>query len=70
MFHVDNKKIEGYKYQQGSPVRSLDQEGIYRAVRIRHYGDTRGDDWYTEIDAISQAGLLPGMTASKDIYGW
>nr|DAT68226.1 MAG TPA: tail protein [Caudoviricetes sp.] len=70
LFHVDNKKIEGYKYQQGSPVRSLDQEGIYRAVRIRHYGDTRGDDWFTEIDAISQAGLLPGMTASKDIYGW
>ena len=48
----------------------MDQEGIYRAVRIRHYGDTRGEDWYTEIDAISQAGLLPGMTASKDIYGW
>lgn len=70
LFHVDNKKIEGYKYQQGNPVRGLDQEGIYRAVRIRHVGDTRGEDWYTEIDAISQAGLLPGMTASKDIYGW
>lgn len=70
LFHVDNKKIEGYKYQQGNPVRRLDQEGIYRVVRIRHVGDTRGEDWYTEIDAISQAGLLPGMTASKDIYGW
>lgn len=70
LFHVDNKKIEGYKYQQGNPVRGLDQEGIYRAVRIRHVGDTRGEDWYTEIDAISQAGLLSGMTASKDIYSW
>lgn len=70
LFHVDNKKVEGYRYQQGNPVRSLDHQGIYRAVRVHHVGDTRGNDWYTEIDAISQAGLLPGMTASKDIYGW
>lgn len=70
LFHVDNRKIEGYRYTPGQPVRSLDSEGIYRAVRVTHIGDTRGNNWYTQIDAISQAGLLPGMTAGSQIYTW
>lgn len=69
LIHVDNKKIQGMQYQQGSPVRSLDHQGIYRVVKVHHVGDTRGNDWYTEINAISQAGLLPGMMSTKDIYG-
>lgn len=70
LFYVDNKKIQNYRYSPGSPVRSLDSQGIYRVVKLTHYGDTRGNEWRTKIEAISQAGLLPGMMAGNSIYAW
>lgn len=68
LFHIDNTKIENYRYTQGEVVRSLDSQGIYRVVKITYIGDTRGQDWYCEVEAISQAGMLPGMSAGNDIY--
>lgn len=69
-FHVDNEKISGYQYTPGQPVRALDGEGIYRVIRLTHRGDTRGNDWYTELEAVGQAGLLPSMIAGNAFYGW
>lgn len=70
LFHVDNKKIQNYRYSPGSPVRSLDSEGLYRVISLTHTGDTRGDTWETHIQAISQAGLLPGMIGQGGLYTW
>lgn len=69
-FHVDNEKITGYQYTPGQPVRALDGEGIYRVIRLTHKGDTRGNDWYSEIEAVGQAGILPSMIAGSAFYGW
>lgn len=69
-FHVDNDKIAGYQYQVGQPLRGLDNEGIYRVIRLTHVGDTRGEDWYTSIEAVSQAGIIPSMLSSGTFYGW
>lgn len=69
-FHIDNEKVTGLQYTQGQPIRQLDNEGIYRIVRFTHKGDTRGNDWYTEIEAVSQAGLLPSMIAGDAFYAW
>lgn len=68
LFHLDNKKVIGNRYEPGTPVRPLDTAGIYRVIKITHVGDTRGDDWTTEIEAISQAGMLPGMAAGDAAY--
>ena len=54
----------------GQPVRSLDTNGIYRAITVTHTGDTRGDTWNTHIEAITQAGLLPNMNANSAVYNW
>lgn len=69
-FHIDNERIAGYQYQVGQPVRSLDNEGIYRVIRLTHIGDTRGEDWKTSIEAVSQAGILPSMLTADTFYGW
>lgn len=69
-FHIDNTKVKGYQYTPGQPVRPLDSEGIYRVVKLKHVGDTRGNDWYTEIEAVTQAGLLPSMIAGNSFYAW
>ena len=68
MFKIDNTKIANYRYQQGQPVRGLDSEGIYRVVKLTHSGDTRGEDWVTHIEAISQAGILPEMASGSSLY--
>jgi hypothetical protein len=33
--------------------------GSYKVVKVSHYGDTRGNDWYTEALAMTPQGALP-----------
>ncbi len=70
LFHLDNSRIKGREYSYGSPVRSLDTEGIYRVIEISYIGDTRSNDWKCEINAISQAGMLPDMALSEQVLIW
>lgn len=37
----------------------LDKAGYYQIGRIRQHGDTRGNDWYTEITGINSLGKMP-----------
>ncbi|WP_154826381.1 phage tail tip lysozyme [Clostridium butyricum] len=42
--------------------RALDKEGIYRIYKLEFSGDTRGNDWYVTVNAVSQAGgVLPSI---------
>jgi len=64
LVHVDNSLIRNQKYDIGQPVYMLDHDGIYRVIKINHIGDTRGNDWYTELETVTQAGILPSMVSS------
>lgn len=68
LIHLDNTKIAGFEYEIGQAVRDLDKEGIYRVIKVTYKGDTRGDDWKCEVEAISQTGILPSMAAGNDVY--
>ena len=35
-----------------TPIR-LDPDGIYKVLKLTHKGDTRGNDWITEIECVS-----------------
>lgn len=70
LFYLDNRKIIAREYTSGQPARYLDDEGIYRTISVHHTGDTRGDDWKTEIEAVTQAGALPSMNLTASMYGW
>jgi hypothetical protein len=59
--HIDNSLIRSQQYQIGQVVRNLDNDGIYRVISVTYTGDTRGDNWYTECETVSQAGLMPSM---------
>ena len=60
-FKIDNSTIRFQKQQFGILPSILDRDGVYKIVGIRHYGDNRGDEWYTEmlglIDAVDPYGL-------------
>jgi hypothetical protein len=64
LVHVDNSLIRNQRYEQGQPIYMLDSDGIYRVIKVTHIGDTRGNDWYTEVETVSQAGILPSMISS------
>ena len=79
--HIDNSLVREKQYMpnfvnpqaaQGTAqiIRSLDNDGIYRIIRVTHSGDTRGDAWYTECETISQVGLIPTMASSADGKIW
>lgn len=69
---IDNASIQLYRYglsvenqPSNGMVRAtayLASDGFYRPIVIDHYGDTRGNEWYTSIIAIAvDAALPPGL---------
>lgn len=71
--HIDNSLIREQQYDPSSatvPPRSLDQDGIYRIVSITFDGDNRGDNWYCDCTAVSQAGILPGNVNNVTGSSW
>lgn len=67
LVYIDQKRIQDIAL---SPVlnyggRDLtyrppnDASGVYRVIFVRHVGDTRGNDWYTDLVAVSVDPSLP-----------
>lgn len=60
---IDQSVISQMKISYGQVLTPLDKSGLYIAGQIRHYGDTRGNDWYSEITGYTRGyaqGLLSG----------
>lgn len=70
LIHIDNSLIRARQAEIGQVFRSLDGDGIYRVIKINHVGDTRGDEWYTEFETVSQAGLVPGILKNSEGSPW
>lgn len=54
---IDNSAVRRIKGQRGSLITPLDQDGEYHVIKITHIGDTRGNDWYTDVMAVNRAGV-------------
>jgi hypothetical protein len=67
LIHVDNSQIVNQAFTSpGSPIYLLDQSGMYRVTKITYTGDTRGNDWYTEVDTVKQSGVAPDIQVTPD----
>jgi len=75
---IDNSTIRQMKKELGVNPSFLDKDGYYNVGGIHHYGDTRGNDWYTEVIGYSNiygiTGLLvdvsaPTTTPKQDVNG-
>lgn len=67
---IDNEKIAGKEYEQGTSIRSLDSQGIYRIIKVTYIGDTRGNNWKCQCSAITQAGILPSFLSNSNLYAY
>lgn len=66
LVRVDKQGIVERQFQPGSiQYNEIDSEGIYRIIEISYTGDTRGQDWYCEINTIIQSGAYPSMLAEQ-----
>lgn len=59
--HLNNSEIIAAALTFGDPQTILDLDGAYRVIEIVMSGDTRGNNWYFDIQAISQKGAVPEM---------
>lgn len=69
-FHLNNRDIIAASLVFGVPQTLLDLDGFYRIIGIATTGNTRGNDWYMELEAISQAGAVPAMLAQSGQSGF
>jgi hypothetical protein len=69
MIQLDNSNIRQMKQQIGQIPIMLDQDGQYQAYKIVHEGDTRGNNWYTEVVGVSRYGKIPLMLAAGSQNG-
>jgi len=65
LVHIDSSLVAQKKVAEGeTEVPSVSTDGVYRVVKLTYKGDTHGDDWYCEFEAVAQAGMTPsGMDA-------
>ncbi len=58
LVHLNMTSLIQQKIYQGQNITILDQSGYYQVFGLRHRGDTRGNDWYTECIAGLSSGDL------------
>lgn len=46
-------------------VSPLDRHAIYRIAKVKYNGDTRGDAWYIEFEALTQTGYVPALLTDE-----
>lgn len=58
---IDNSSIRIAKWNVGEWPSILDRDGVYMVRGVHHSGDTRGQQWYTEIiGTLNWAGMFFG----------
>jgi len=55
---LDQTLIRQEKIRRGILQTRLDEDGLYRVAGVMHIGDTRGNEWYTEVVAVGFMGKL------------
>ncbi len=58
---LNMSQINQAPLQIGQYYTPLSQSGEYVVVGIRHVGDSRGEDWYTEVEAATPGGILAAL---------
>jgi hypothetical protein len=66
LIKIDNSTlIEQSPVSFGTPPPVLAQSGTYAIVAVEHIGDTRGNEWYTEVAAVNLIGEQLGIPSSE-----
>lgn len=68
LLRIDNASITGNTLKTPISIDdefyqpSLDADNTYKVYALRHIGDTRGQEWYTEAICVAQNGTVPNSS--------
>ena len=62
---LDSTTIAQIKRTLNTNPSMQDWGGYYNVAGVRHFGNSRGNDWYTEVTAVTPAYGLAGMLAEN-----
>ena len=69
---IDNTVIKQMMNGSGNNLNLppvLSQNGVYGVAGVRHIGDTRGNDWYTDVVGVtSKSGILDATAESLSLH--
>ena len=63
--HLENQSIRVEELGLTSLPFLLEPSGNYQVIEITYTGDTRGQEWYSDIKAISKNGKIPSQLSDK-----
>lgn len=63
---IDNSLIRQQKIKYGQYLSRLDQDGYYYICSVIHTGDTRGDDWYSDVIGFNASGGKYGLLSNSN----
>ena len=68
---LKNSQVNETTVMPGQKQAPLDDEWIYQCIEVTHRGDTKGNDWYTEVVGISRygKGSLPALLGDSGVNG-
>lgn len=55
LVHISNEFVQ----ETNEIGKASLSSGVYKVIKLKHSGDTTGNDWYTEFDAVAQPGTIP-----------
>lgn len=60
LVHISNEYVQETNEIGKASLTS----GVYKIISLKHTGDTHGNNWYTEFEAVAQPGTIP-LTGSS-----
>lgn len=55
LVHIKNDYVQASSDEKSTGLST----GVYKIIKLKHTGDTLGNDWYTEFEGIAQPGTVP-----------
>ena len=71
LVHIDRAYINAKAITSGkSKPKEISADGIYKVIKLKYDGDTRGDDWYCDFEAIEVAGKTVAGLVGNETNSW
>lgn len=65
LIHIESRMIRIQEYDLREIPYLLEPNGQYQVIEIEYSGDTRGQDWYCTLKAITKNGKIPSQLSDK-----
>lgn len=64
--YIDTRYTNAQETNKSKEAAKINACGIYKVTKLQYKGDTRGDEWYCEFEAVSMTGsLLSGLSGDQ-----